>query len=69
MREGKLRNAVTRYKFHSNQESLTMAMRVLNSHANVLNDNLAVEASVYVLLLANEQKTHTHAFRETDDQR
>jgi hypothetical protein len=46
-----------------------MAMRVLNSHANVLNDNSAVEVSVYILLLANEEKTHTHAFRETDEQR
>ena len=46
-----------------------MAMQVLKSHGNVLNDNSAVEVSVYILLLANEQKTHTNAFRETDDQR
>ena len=45
-----------------------MAMRVLKSHANVLNDNSAVEVSVYILLLANEEKTHTHGFRETEDQ-
>ena len=44
-------------------------MRVFKSHANVLNDTSADEVSVYILLLANEEKTHTHAFRETDDQR
>ena len=41
-----------------------MAMRVLKPHANVRNDNSAVEVSFYILLLANEENTHTHAFRE-----
>jgi len=37
-----------------------MAVRVLMSHAKVLNDNSAVEVSVYILLLAKNEKIYIH---------